>query len=379
MRTRFKALLVLPILALAIWAWLGLRRPADPATQPAEVTHAPTSTAVQPAASTAALPAGEELECIPPAGRRVRRSSPEEREQDEAAEATERATLRGRLHATGNPEYLAAAALLARESVSDRTGLITQALATGGNNPLILWTAVPMCSGAAGKELCPVDELSDRLIALEPQNSETWMLAAVRRLRRGDEAGALDAVQRAGAAAESRIYWAETIALMERAYAASTDYPFGKRVEAAIGVAGATPTMHGDYSRMCATKSRESPAWAQACLAYGERAEQRGDTVLGESIARGMQITALKQLNDPARLAAVSARQEQSQAELLEAGKESPLVISTPALLAGYLDVLARQGETAALRWSRIEAAQLRANLPPCAPQPPARESASPP
>jgi hypothetical protein len=378
MSVRLKALVAVPIVALAIWAWFGLRDRGSPAAQAVEGMRTPVPLAMEPAASSAALPTAEGLACIPsPASRRAaRRASAEQQQQEDLTQAAELATTRGRLGISADPEHLAAAALLAT-APGERAALITQALATSGNNPVVLWIAVRICSRGPGREACPVDDLSDRLLAIEPQNSESWMLAAVRRLGRGDDAGALYAVQRAGAAAESHTYWAEMIELLERAYAASTDYPFTKRVASAIGIAAANLPSYGDYSKMCATRSRASPVWAHACLAYGERAEQRGDTAMGESIGRSMQVVALKELDDPTRLAAVTERREQADAARLEAGKDSPLVISTPGLLAGYLDVLAQQGETAALRWSRTEAAQLRAKLPPCAAQLPDHGSAS--
>jgi hypothetical protein len=308
----------------------------------------------------------------------ARRASSEQAEQQRLTEA---AAIRGRLLASSDPEHLAAAALIATEP-GDRAALITQALARGSSNPLLVWTAARICSGASGRDACPVDELSERLLAIDPQNSETWMLAAVQRLKRGDDAGALDALRCAGAAADSRIYWAETVALVERAYAVASDYPFTERALNAFGIGAANLPRYGDYSKMCTTQSKVSTAWASACLAYGEQAERQGDTVIGVSIARSMQIAALKQLEDPARLAAVLARQQQAQA----AARGDPisiadeqLMLSTPGLLARYLDVLGQQGEAAAMRWKRTEAARLRAELPPCAAQVPGYESGSPP
>ena len=136
-----------------------------------------------------------------------------------------------------------------------------------------------------------------------------------------------------------------------------------------FGVAAANLPNYGEYSKMCSTQSNVSQSWAYACLAYGELAERRGDTDMGASIARSMQIAALKQMDDPSKLAAVTVRQEQARAGRSEVNintEVSGLLLSTPAFFADYLNALGQQGETAARHWARAEAERLRAELPAC-------------
>ena len=296
-------------------------------------------------------------------------SSPEPAEPGLLAEWS---ATRERLLTSHDPEHLASAALLATEP-AERIGLIKRALSSGGHTPVILWVAARICDNTRDQDSCPADELSERLLAIDPLNSETWMRAAVRWLKNGDDARALEAVQRAGAAGRSHIYWAETISMVERAFAVATDQPFPERAIAAIGIAAGNMPRYADHMKMCREQSQASEMWAHACLGYGELAERRNDTIIGESIARGVQILALDHLNDPARLAAVVTRRDQvSQAERdyarTHAG-EVDVIVSTPGLLADYLNVLAQRGETAAMHWSRTEAARLRAELPVCAPR----------
>jgi hypothetical protein len=47
-------------------------------------------------------------------------------------------------------------------------------------------------------------------------------------------------------------------------------------------------------------------------MGYGELAERHSDTIRDEMVARSVQVSALKQLNDPAKLAAVTARRDQA-------------------------------------------------------------------
>jgi hypothetical protein len=157
---------------------------------------------------------------------------------------------------------------------------------------------------------------------------------------------------------------------MERALAATSDLSFVERVTAGIGTASSMLALHGNYSKMCSTQSQVSRTWAQACLRYGELAERQSDTIMGESIARSVQVVALKHLDEPARQAEVVARRDEASRVMRDnmnvnvAADE--LMWSSPGFIADYLNVLAQQGEMAALRWKHTEAARLRAELPPC-------------
>jgi hypothetical protein len=368
MRGRYGMLVALLAVMLAIGVWMVLRQHPDVGAQPAEALPVPAAAEREAnqilpdaVADVAAGTTVDGVACIP-----AKSSAPDKSDATMQAEA---ADIRGRLLASTNPEHLVAAALLLREP-DDQIAPIKQALETGGDNLVVVWTAARICSAAKDQDACPAGKLAERLIAIDPLNSETWMFAAVQRLKRGDEAGALAAVQRAGSATESRIYWAETIALMERAYASASEYGFVERANDAMGVASANLPRYSDYTSMCTKQSQASEAWAYACLGYAELAERRGDTILGESIARAMQKSALKRLGDQARLAEVVAREERAEAPrrgALADREVDALIFSTPDLFADYLDVLSQQGESAALRWRRAETTRLRAELPPCA------------
>jgi hypothetical protein len=373
MRMRYKAPLILLVVTLVTLTWRGLRDHGAPAEKLGEAVGAVASATLGPAANLAAPAGSDERACIPEISPL---RAPRSREEAEAMQSAEQradeerekelASTRARLLESRNPEHLAAAALMSEPPA--RIPPVMQALRAGGDTPLFLWLAAQVCDKASKQDACPADELAERLVAIDPLNSEAWMHAAVRRFKRDDEAGALAAVQRAAASPESRIYWAETIAMIERAHAAAGNLPFTERASAAFGIAAANLPGYSGYTKMCTTRSQASQAWAQACLGYGELAERRGDTDMGASIARSMQVASLKHLNDPARLEALLARQDQARAER-DAGTNADmeLMMSTPERFAAYLNALAQQGELGARRWSRAEAARLRAELPPCA------------
>jgi hypothetical protein len=371
MRMRYKAPLFLLLVVLATLTWLGLREQGAP-QKASEAVSVAVHAAPLPVAGTASPAGADERACIPAI---PTRRGPRSREDAEAMELAEHradeerekefASTRARLLDSSNPEHLAAAALMSEPD--GRASPVMQSLRTGGGDPLLLWLAAQVCNKASRQDACPADDLAERLVAVDPLNSEAWMHAAVRRFKRGDEAGALVALQRAAASPESRIYWAETIAMLERALADAGNLPFTERARDAMGIAAANLPGYSDYTKMCTGRSQVDQAWARACLGYGELAERNGDTYMGESIARSMQVTALKLLNDPARLEAVLARQEQSRAGRdAVSNADMELMMSTPGRFAGYLNVLAQQGEAGAGRWSRAEAARLRADLPPC-------------
>jgi hypothetical protein len=113
------------------------------------------------------------------------------------------AQARERLLASREAEHLAAAALLARNN-RDRVADVTRAMAVGQDNATVAWLALRICDGAGAGVTCPATQWEDELRRLDGQNTEVWINVAIRRLARGERKEALEAMQRAGAAAETR-------------------------------------------------------------------------------------------------------------------------------------------------------------------------------
>jgi hypothetical protein len=260
------------------------------------------------------------------------------------------AGAREQLLVSRDAEHLAAAALLSRNA-RDRVDDITRALATGRQNPAVVWTAVQICAAADDQIACPAQEWEDRLLDLDGQNSEVWIHVAVRRLERGDARRALDAVQRAAAAPVSNTYWPDTVELLERGLAAAGGYTFPERAALAFGVAAANQPDYASYLNMCKAQSQADRAWADACLRYGQVAELQRKTLLGQTSARTLQISVLEVVADDLAVAGVRARGRANIATTEERRRADTLIMSGPRPFARYLAKLRESGESAAVAY----------------------------
>jgi hypothetical protein len=260
--------------------------------------------------------------------------------------------VRDRLAASPDPEHRQAAALVERDP-QKRIELLHRAMEQGRDNAFLLWHAVRICAKESAQTDCPLEAWETRLLALDGQNSEAWMLAATNRWRAGDSVAALRALRRAATAPVTRSYWPESVALLERAFAVG-DMPFEDRAGSAFGAAAMNMRDYGSTTRMCRTQSAISREWADACLAYGELAERQGRTMLETAIARAIQKIAIEALGDEERLAAVIARQDQfkrQQADQLSTPflQSGTAAVSDAKFFARYLDSIGEKGEHAAM------------------------------
>jgi hypothetical protein len=257
-----------------------------------------------------------------------------------------------RLAASADPEHLHTAALIEEDPVR-RMELMGRAVSVNGDGAFRLWAATGMCAELYEETGCPLQAWQQRLLALDGQNSEAWMLAAAIRLRAGAEGAALEAMRQAASSSESRVYWAETLEMTERALAAAGDLSFRDRV--ALGADFATVHLP-DYSfhaSLCAEQSAKSQEWAHACLRYGEVSETEGRTVLGQRAALVIQRVALKALGEQEKLEAAAARYASLQAVMnhahINGHRTMSVVTSTPTLFSRYLGLFRTRGEAATL------------------------------
>lgn len=235
-----------------------------------------------------------------------------------------------RLAASSFGDHLLAAALLQTDPAS-RFGLVERAVAAAPRDPLVLWSAVRICSDPRDSPDCPLREWEQRLIAVDGQNSESWVLVAANRYAAGEGSAALEAMRSASTTAESSTYWTETIELIERGLLAASDFTFPERAQAAIGLAASQgiPSFAG-LTTMCREQSLASPEWADACLRYGELAEVRGETIIGVSIALSVQRLVLEAVGESGRAAEV---EERSRARGQEFADATPGINAAGALM----------------------------------------------
>ncbi|MGD8976799.1 MAG: hypothetical protein PVG91_04285 [Gammaproteobacteria bacterium] len=281
----------------------------------------------------------------------------------EEHESTLRA-VKGRLMVSEDPEHLHTAAML-EDDPTRRMDLMARAVSAGGDNPFHVWSAVRMCAELHEETDCPLQAWQERMLELDGQNSEAWILAAAVRMQAGAGGAALDAMHRAAASSESRLYWPETIEMTERAFAAASDLPFRDRVGLGADFASLNLPNYLRYVTMCQEQSEQSQDWALACLRYGEVSEREGKTVIGQRIALVIQRIASKSLGDEARRQAAAERYEQVQRVMNEASVDSHetmmMVTSSPTLFARYLASFRTVGEIETMasmheeagRWAR--------------------------
>jgi len=243
--------------------------------------------------------------------------------------------------------------------------LMARAVSAGGDNPFHVWSAVRMCAELHEETDCPLQAWQERMLELDGQNSEAWILAAAVRMEAGAEGAALDAMKRAAASSESRVYWPETIEMTDRAFAAASDLPFRDRVAQGADFASLGLPNFAKYVTMCQEQSEQSQDWAYACLRYGEVSEREGKAVIGQRIALVIQRVALKSLGDEARRRAATERYEQVQKAMNDALVDSHgtmmMVTSSPTLFSRYLASFRRVGEVETMasmhreagRWAR--------------------------
>ncbi len=300
--------------------------------------------------------------------------SPEEVQAQREAFNELKRSLSNRLSVSSSAEHLHLAALLASGSES-RVELIDRAVSQNPNDAFVLWGAVQICTEKRIAPHCPLRDWEQRLLEIDGQNSESWVRVAANRYRADDLDSALDALRYAATSAETRAYWTETIEMIERGFAAASDYAFPVRAQMAFGIAASMLPHYGDYVRMCRKQSAKNVDWAYACLAYGELVENQGKTAIGVSIARSIQKLALETLGEVDKLAAVEQRQEADRQKMLDSVGDNyavtvRLMFSNPALFSAYLAAVRTHGESGARAYLAEEARRLLQQQPElaCAP-----------
>ncbi len=277
-------------------------------------------------------------------------------------------TLSESLSASSSAEHLHFAALLEDDPAS-RLDLLDAAISRSPSDPFLVWGAVQICSEAIETTPCPLRDWERLLIAVDGQNSESWVRVAANRYAASDYDAALEAMRHASTAAESRAYWTEMIEMVERGFAAGSDFGFPERAEMAFGFAASELPRYGDYVRMCEERSAQSVDWAYACLAYGELVESQGKTEMGVSIARLIQKLALEGLGEVGKAAEVQQRIETRRQERLDSIKDynpaiEKLIFSNPTLFSAYLAAIRSDGEEAARHRTRAEIERLLERQP---------------
>lgn len=277
-------------------------------------------------------------------------------------------SLSDRLSVSSSAEHLHLAALV-EDDPALRVELLDRAMSRNPSDPFLIWGAVQICSESGESLNCPLHDWEQRLIAIDGQNSESWVRVAANRYKAGEEDAALQALRRASTAAESRAYWTEMIEMVERGFAAGSNYAFPERAGIAVGFAASQLPRYGDYLAMCKEQSSRNVDWAYVCLAYGERVENQGKTEMGVAIAQSIQKLALEALGELEMAAVVEQRIEERRQQMLDSighhnAMTDKLIFSNPTWYSAYLAAIRSQGEFAARRYVRKEIQRLLEQQP---------------
>jgi hypothetical protein len=283
-------------------------------------------------------------------------------------------SLSERLSASAAAEHLHLAALLSDDPAL-RIELLDRAIAGHPSDPFLIWGAVQICSEVDAAIPCPLPDWEKRLIAVDGQNSESWVRIAANRYAAGEYDQALDAMRYASTAAESRAYWTETIEMIERGFAAGSDFAFPERAFMAVGVAASRLPRYGDYVTMCKEQSAKNVDWAHTCIAYGELVEHQGKTEMGVAIARSIQKLALEALGEWEKAAEVeqrlqARRQQRTDRFNNDNDVTERLVFSNPTLFYSYLAAVRSKGELEARLYLTEEVERLIEQQPELACKP---------
>ena len=259
------------------------------------------------------------------------------------------------LSASSSAEHLHLLAAVFEDDPAKRLELLDRAISRSPSDPFLVWGAVRICSEPIQSVPCPLRDWEQLLIAVDGQNSESWIRIAANRYAAGQHGAALEALRYASTAAESRTYWTETIEMIERGLAAGSDYAFAERAGMAVSSAASQLPRYGDYIQMCEERSAQSVDWAYTCLAYGETLENQGKTEVSVAIARSIQIHSLEVLGDLDKAAKVQRRIDKRNLERLDWTKNvdpaiEKLIFSNPTLFSAYLATIRSEGEENAQR-----------------------------
>ena len=271
-------------------------------------------------------------------------------------------TTKDRLLVSRSAENLTSVALMTVDEPRERLDALRRAMSVGRHEAIVVWSAVQICDRSRPDRNCPDQEWEDELLKLDSENSEVWIRLAASRYDRGDTAKALDALRHAATAAETREYWPETIAMLERALDSAGGYSFPQRAALAFSFAADNLPDYAPYVNMCGRQSRIDAEWAQTCLEYGRLLERQGKTEIGLSIAQTIQIAALESVRNTEEALAVAARRDEATGDRVSeaAGERADaFVLSNTRLFAAYLAALRQRGERVARAEAVAEANRL--------------------
>ena len=278
------------------------------------------------------------------------------------------------LAASNDLEHRLTASLLKTDGeMPDAIEDLERLLTAMPEHPVLHWRLLDACDARPGYPFCESGEAEARVIATLGANGEAWAKIAHYRIKRGDDAGGLEALFNAHAAAEFQTYWGKETELVFRGLSVFANSPVSERLIEATGRATTMPAPELKLVNQCLLRASHSPDWQRACMAYGERKEADASTLVGKSIGLSLQdamATAAGMEPDPAKS---EARDRQVLALFRDdvANDGMVLLASDQNIALAVLQRIANGGELVAHEFLRSEVLRVR-QIPgydPCPPK----------
>ena len=278
-------------------------------------------------------------------------------------------TIAGTLASSRDAEHLLAAAVLTLDSDPGRSfELLAHAWTANPGHPLVAINWLDACMAHPGKGACASHDVEAEAIRTEGSNGAVWARIAARRQDDGDEAGAMQALQRAATAPRYDVYWIDHVKLFERALAASTGLSYSERAVAAIGITAAM--WRPEYELVTTCNAAAAPEWQPACVDFGRRLEEDGGTLLDVMVGLSIQAALYESVGDTRQHEIASRKRNALRASLRQHDFEAAqrLLVQDPRLLTDYLNEFDAYGELAALQFleSAVERLQALPGYGPC-------------
>ena len=262
-------------------------------------------------------------------------------------------------------EHLVAAAYLEGTDDPRRTfELLAQASAMAPKNAFVSWSRLKMCGRL--DEQCEEEqsEIGELAIANDPGNAAVWANVALMRLRAGEDAEALRALEQAAAAPYLDSFIVAEAMMYDRALAAATDISSRDRFSLAWVWAISLPDGTSSFGQRCHDLAVDSIPWREACLGFHEQLFHRGKGYLQRMIALAVQAKMHEYSANHAGVKRVEAERALLQAHLDSNRLQllDKIVVRDEAMMRTYAEVFRNKGEMAALDYVEEELLRLSAD-----------------
>ena len=225
------------------------------------------------------------------------------------------------------------------------------------------WHLLQACLSEHYEGDCDVRAIEREAIDMAGRSAHVWAAIATARERRGDLAGATEALRNAVGAPEYRNYFIEDVLMLERSLSVAADLDYTERMSHAFNAVVQVGSIGSDLYEVCQNRTQDTSELIAACIQLAERIESSRTTIRDASFAIIVQKLAYESLGNLDKLSQVEGRQQLLNDRLQSEAKDQSLIIQTnPHVLADYTAEFATKGEIAAMDFVEAETRRLLAD-----------------